>query len=781
MVGPRGAGPHPVGLDSGKGAALGSAVMWATGRWLAAVLVLVPVVGAGTVAAEERRSLTLLVTSGTGGRLETPDGRTAAELAATVRATAAEERSAGREVVAIDAGRTVAPFAESRFDGGRMMVELLAEAGVDAWFPSSVDLSTAAARIDRLAREHGVEVVRPYATGEGPPAPFVARLGGDLQVVVRNLMAAAELEDAALAGEVEALEAAPACPAPADALHVAVVHSGGHGRDLASRALTWRLVESPGGLDLVLDPDLGAELEVRRHVDGRDVFLVGRDRDRRDPWTVARIRLELVRTEGGWRIDRVGVEEVPASRREPWDPALEARLRDHMASFRRTAGRPLPPAAPSGREELERFVLEAMRERARAEITVLNRGALRPVAGERLAAPRLTYEAVHRMLSLPQDLVLAELEGSEIRALVTDSVTRVDAHGAVRSDALRFAGVSWSLGEDGVVEEIEVNGRSLRDPDRYRVATTGYLLDGGDAYGPLAEAAAKPLPGGADSLALRDDVVLPRLERASEPYADLARSPVWRYGVTRLGLGLDGVSTDRSEAYDDVSDSRAGADDSTSLRSELEAFASREMPAWRWENLLRMRYAMLESEGDEIEELDDDVRLESSAVFTGAAVVWGASPYGGAILDTELRRGRADDGAELPRQLEQSLSAGLTWSSPAWPRLRLGGVYRRYGNVDRDDQLGVLAEAFYRLEPDRGRRWPGLEGRLYAEALRGGGSEVRRLDLGLRLLVPAFGNLTLSPGFNWYLYDDSKLDGDARYLRYSVSLGWSWRGRTQRW
>lgn len=699
----------------------------------------------------------------------------------TVRALATEEREAGRDVVAIDAGRTVAPYAESRFDGGRMMIEVLAAAGVGAWFPSSMDLSTAAARIDRLAEAHGVEVVRPYRTAEGPPAPYEVGLGDGLRVVLRNLMAAAELEDAALGGGVEALETVPEASAPDDAVHVAVVHSGGHGADLPSRALTWRLVESPGPLDLILDPDLGAELEVRRHVDGRDVFLVGRDRDRRDPWTVARIRLELVRAEGGWCIDEVGVDEVPATRREPWDPGLEAGIREHMGTFRETAGVPLPPGAPSDREELGRFVLEAMRERARAEITVLNRGALRPVADEHLEGPRLTFEAVLRLLSLPQELVLAELEGSNIRELVTESLARVDARGEVRSDALRFAGVAWSLDGDGEVEEIEVNGRPLRDGDRYRVATTGYLLEGGDGYRPLDDAEATPLPGGERSLALRGGVVLPRLERAADPFVDLERSPVWRFAVSRLGLGLDGVATDRPAAYDDVSDSRASADDSASLRADLEAFAIREMPAWRWENLVRARYAVLESEGEDLEELDDDVRLESSAVFTGATVAWGASPYAGAILDTELRRGRSDDGARLPRQLEQSLSAGLTWSSSIWPRLRVGGLYRRYGNIDRDDQLGLLAEAIYRLEADGERRRLGLEGRLYAEAVRGGGSEVRRLDLGLRLLVPAFGSLTLSPGFNWYLYDDSELDGDARYLRYSVSLGWSWSGRTQRW
>jgi hypothetical protein len=170
--------------------------------------------------------------------------------------------------------------------------------------------------------------------------------------------------------------------------------------------------------------------------------------------------------------------------------------------------------------------------------------------------------------------------------------------------------------------------------------------------------------------------------------------------------------------------------------------------------------------------------LDSSAVFSRAPVL-GGSPYVGVTVDTELRPPRDADGATLPRQLEESVSAGVTWSARLWPRLRLGLVGRHYAHTDRADQVGASAELTFLLKP-KGRRL-GLDARLLLEGLLDDETSTSKGDLDLRLLVPIRGGLTLTPGLNLYLLDDSTRPGIARYTRLSLGLTWVWQGKHQRW
>jgi hypothetical protein len=400
------------------------------------------------------------------------------------------------------------------------------------------------------------------------------------------------------------------------------------------------------------------------------------------------------------------------------------------------------------------------------------------------AADRLQRETVARMLSLDQLPVVTTMTGADLLRLMEISAQRVDASGSPRPDALVFAGFACDITSTTApvaVAGCRVNGRDLRPDDRYVVATNAFLVEGGDDYPPLAGVEWRPLEVGTDGRPeLRDDVVLPRLETAGRPFVDLASRPVWSYGVTRMAFGVDGVRVDRSADYDDVSDSKAQAADSTTTRAELRLFALREQAEWRWENLLWARFGLLEPAGAAAREIDDDVRLDSSAVFTRYRLLGGASPYAGIIVDSELRPNRRVDGTTAPRQLETSLAAGLTWTGARWPRIRLGVAARGFPNdAGREDQSGVLAEVLYRLKPGPAR--PGLEGRLYLESLWSGSSAVQRGDLEVRLLVPVIHGLSLEPGLNLYAYDDSERDGMARYLRYVLELSYSWSARRQTW
>jgi hypothetical protein len=735
------------------------------------------VAGAPTTATAGTIRVTLLVTSATGGRLEDASGRTAADLAAWLEQLAEEARSAGSTPVVLDAGRTLGPYAESRGDRGRTMLEVLRAADCAAFAPDSIDLAIADSDL-----EFGAPVAVVWPLGAVPPAGgshvLTLALESDLTLAVMSAMPESRLAELAEVGvlELTAPSTTPERDAATGDLNILVVQSDGHGADPTNRELTWSWLRDPQGVDLVLDPDFGQAMVMRRDGDNGVVFAAGRDRDHQRPWDVWRLELELEASGSGWVIRSLDAHEEPLPAGVAIDRDLELRVQARLQDFRRTLDSPLSAAAPPTREAAMDFVLESLREAAGAEIAVVNRGGLRPVdprwfdAGSR-------REAMVRLLSLDQFPVQVVLTGVQLRALVDESRGRIGDDGDPRSDALTFAGVRW-VAADGETTAITVNGRPVIDDDRYRVATTSYLVAGGDGYSVLSGIASKPVLNSAgESAELRTDIVMPRLEDVDRPFADLEPAPVWRWGVDRLAFGLDGLTVDRSPSYDDVADSRASADDSQTLRAETRVFATRQLPSWRWENVASGRLGLVSSGDEATRETDDDLRFDSSAVMTSARLLGGASPYVGLILDTEIRRNTDDAGRLLPRQLEESMSAGLTWSLPRWPRIRIGGVSRHYGHTDRSDQLGLMAEVLYHMAP-AGRL--GLDGRLTAESLSDGSDRTQRFELDLRLLAPMWGNLALAPGVNWYRYDESDRDGASTSLRYLVTFSWSGHGRLQR-
>jgi hypothetical protein len=212
--------------------------------------------------------------------------------------------------------------------------------------------------------------------------------------------------------------------------------------------------------------------------------------------------------------------------------------------------------------------------------------------------------------------------------------------------------------------------------------------------------------------------------------------------------------------------------------AELRAFAEREKPSWAWENLLWARYGILDLESAERKETDDQLRLETSAVLTQASIL-GGHPYSSLDFVTEFQPAEDSDGNRLSRRFEQSLAAGIDWNTQNWPRIRLGLAARNYSHIDRDMQVGVTAEAFYKRNPQGG--WPGIDAHILGEYLTADDSDVSRFDLDLRLPFAVYKHLELAPAFNYYVYSDSELPGSSNYFRFSLNLKYSWQGKHQSW
>ncbi|MDA8020334.1 MAG: 5'-nucleotidase C-terminal domain-containing protein [Thermoanaerobaculia bacterium] len=740
---------------------------------------------------ETRRHLVLFVTSGLSGHYAGDDG-TIAGLVATLRLEADAARAAGHDVAILDAGRTLVPYAESRSDEGVTMVKVLNALPCDAFVPAPMDLTLELRRVADVARAlEDCPSVRAFDSEHPHSQDFVPtariELGGErpLRLEIRSAF------DPVFFGDLTALGVdadrfpleALAADLSADSVQILVAHSRGFGDTLVDRALTWKAVREPLGFDLVIDPDLGHDIDLERRIrdegseDG-SVFLVGRSLDTATPWTYARIDMPLRWMDSRTDVGRWRPTDVELTVRIP-DPdvALETTLATELEAafgeFRRVWDEDLIAGAPTDREELIEFTLDALRERARAEIAIVNRGVLRPVA-EPYWTPPLTRETVLRLLTLDQQLAVGELTGRQLRDLWTASHRRRKPSGEPTASALRFRGLSRSIESTGQVR-FHVNGRPLRDTDPYRVVTNTFLTSGGDDYSILAGMDATRLEQDGEPMEARDDVVLPRLGTAIQPLWNPSDRPLWRLGIEKLSFDANSVSVSADPAYAEVADSRASGSDASQAKLALTLFADQDWPIARWENRLRVRYGVVET--DVVGELADDLRLEVAWVFQRGP--WErAEPYLAYLLDSELRRNRGEDGSRLPRQHEQSLALGLSWQAERWPRIRLGVTARQQDDVDRADRFGMTGETWYR-KPVKGRR-PGLEFDALAEYVEGDEAAIGRFDLDLRLVFKLPGGLELTPGLEYYVYDDSRLQGSAEYRSLTLGLRWAWLRKIQR-
>jgi len=204
--------------------------------------------------------------------------RTAAVLASTLRRLRSAAADAGRAVVVVDAGRSLAPDATSHGDNGRTMLAVLAAGGCDVFVPSAMDLSIGLEQLDAVAREATLPVVSSWATGPEPGSHLVDRvdldLGQGLRLTVSGLLARGRLDQLAAAGGPRVVDRDPKDLFIDDEpIRLLVARSAGHGSRLISRELSWSLIDTVCDADLVIDPDLGQDLVVERRGEGLPRYL----------------------------------------------------------------------------------------------------------------------------------------------------------------------------------------------------------------------------------------------------------------------------------------------------------------------------------------------------------------------------------------------------------------------------------------------------------------------------------------------------------------------------
>ena len=194
--------------------------------------------------------------------------------------------------------------------------------------------------------------------------------------------------------------------------------------------------------------------------------------------------------ERSWRFREV-------SRRIEPDPAVEALVRDYRRRLDRelddVVGKsavPLEARSAALRTEesnLGDFVADALRERLRCDVAVINGGAIRT---NRTVPPGpLTRRDVLSLLPFTDMVVKLEMRGADLRAALEHGLAQTDRVGG---GFLQLSGARlvWDprLAPGRRIVDVSVGGKPLADDAGYTVAVPGYLVRGGDGYSVFARA-----------------------------------------------------------------------------------------------------------------------------------------------------------------------------------------------------------------------------------------------------------------------------------------------------
>lgn len=227
--------------------------------------------------------------------------------------------------------------------------------------------------------------------------------------------------------------------------------------------------------------------------------------------TLARADLEIETY--GWRVLRAKGQLLPVDpEATEADPEVRAVIDRHAkgldATLKQVVGKLAAPARRSrepGGSSAGNWLADAMREAGEAEIAFMNKGGIRCD----LEAGDVTGEDLYRLMPFDNTVVVMELRGAKVRAIVERSLSG-------KGPGMEWSGLEVEAEEGGgglVPVRILVGEKPLDDGVVYRVATNSFLAAGGDGYGPFRDAKRSRDTG----LRVRE-ALLQHLKRAS-PYA----------------------------------------------------------------------------------------------------------------------------------------------------------------------------------------------------------------------------------------------------------------------
>lgn len=447
---------------------------------------------------------------------------------------------------------------------------------------------------------------------------------------------------------------------------------------------------------------------------------------------LGRIDVELVRRDSLWVEQSFSARLLPVTNAVGVDSAAREDIAEKLRIYDES-GRRLLGSVGAKVEDAPSWIATLMRRRVRAEIGMINRGAV----GELVLGDSVTLEKVRRLVRYDDFVVTLEIKGKKLAELGAQSKAR-----SKQSQQLVFVGYDVAAGT--------VNGRKLNNDETYLVATTAYLAEGGDAY-------LKPrdfVYGSGMRPTLKEIVVrsldepLPAVgERGERVWKGLFK---FNGALSRTGIGKNAA------AYKDVS--FLGGRGSLAWSGLFDGRLSYEMPKGRLESQLRSNYGQVRDD-DNFRESSD--RLQGDLTYTRQTRQ--PAPFVAGAFNSVWT---VDDGQKRPLTLR--ISAGLHQSLGSRAKVRFGlGVERDVAAGENDLGLEIL--------PDYKIKW-GNNGFSSSLKLFVGTSKSRIVSLQQynSLSIHLRGDLNLSIDANFFAHRSSAVGSTGLKSELQVGLGYSW-------
>lgn len=225
------------------------------------------------------------------------------------------------------------------------------------------------------------------------------------------------------------------------------------------------------------------------------------------------------------------------------------------------------------RDQFAGLLLDVLRDRAEADVAIINRGAVRQPTGLFPLQGNVTALTVAAALPFEDSLHVARVTGAVLKALATSS----------RAGGFYLRGVS----DDGT----KINGRLIDDAQQYRIITTGFVATGGD--GGVGDGVDFERFNGRS---MQDTFLawlnIPRTGDITEAPSDPADHTRWNFRwTTDIGFTSTTIAANPFEGmglrYDVPQLSRA---QSNNLRIDSLVRADADNPYFTWDNGLRLQY-----------------------------------------------------------------------------------------------------------------------------------------------------------------------------------------------
>lgn len=407
------------------------------------------------------------------------------------------------------------------------------------------------------------------------------------------------------------------------------------------------------------------------------------------PNHAAVVRLQLDRTPGGedpnrWELRQLDAETVD-TRSGPLDPSTAELLWRSSEQLCEAWGKPIHPEAPLAnpfdRSDFVAFVLNTMRHAGRAEVALMNDGAI-PEAGTFPVRRRLTYADVYTFLPFENPMVVARMRGDALRGVARS------LGDTVRAEGLEVVGTT-----------LLVNGRPVRDDRMYSVATNRFVADGGDDIlepGDLKDRDLHVPAWSSETPSISelvihfvrsgDYIASGQVERRLSPqgiFPDLHRRLLWSM-VGSVNASFNQVAV-TNPTVDDVpvyNQSQLRVQPTRQMHFEGAFQANADSRNHEWDNSLLVQYALARldsgSGSEDLQETSDVIRAISRYKFAGIRSWledpwWGPMPMGELQLETEVDQPKQRNW----RKLELTGILGSTFELSDRLELRAGFDLRR--------------------------------------------------------------------------------------------------------